>query len=127
MITAQTDINFLNQTLIRGGELCLRSRLRTRLAGLFLGLGLAAVAISDATAQPGNEKSHEVWMIDQSNSYDSDGNETLDSGGTLYIYDGRALAKSKTAVEPEKIDLGGSIAEWVKEETGSLPVRPHYI
>lgn len=31
-----------------------------------------------------SEPPHEVWMLDQSDTYDSDGNGTLDSGGTLY-------------------------------------------
>lgn len=77
-----------------------------------------------------NEASHEVWMIDQSNTYDSDGNGTLDCGGTLYIYsfDGSELAgNAASKASPEKIDLGGAIAEWIRHATGTLPVRPHYV
>jgi hypothetical protein len=73
---------------------------------------------------------HEVWMLDQSNTYDGDGdtNGTLDSGGTLYIFNGSKLAgKGAAKAPPEVIDLGGPLAEWVKQLTGTLPVRPHYI
>jgi len=54
---------------------------------------LAALAVT-LPASATDEANHEVWMIDQSNTYDSDANGTLDSGGTLYIYDGKDLAAS---------------------------------
>jgi YVTN family beta-propeller protein len=76
------------------------------------------------------EANHEVWMIDQSNTYDSDGNGTLDCGGTLYIYnfDGSELAaNAASTTSPQRIDLGGAIAEWIKQATGTVPVRPHYV
>ena len=82
---------------------------------------LAALAVT-LPASAADEADHEVWMIDQSNTYDSDANGTLDSGGTLYIYDGKDLAAN-----PQKIDLGGAIAEWTKQATGTVPVRPHII
>ena len=66
---------------------------------------LAALAVTLRAAAT-DEANHEAWMIDQSNTYDSDANGTLDSGGTLYIYDGKDLAAI-----PQKIDLGGAIAE----------------
>src|SRR6185369_14288148 len=71
---------------------------------------------------------HEVWMIDQSNTYDSDGNGTLDSGGTLYIFNGNELAgQAASKASPEVINLGGALAEAIKLTTGTVPVRPHII
>jgi len=69
---------------------------------------LAVTLLSPLPASAADEASHEVWMIDQSNSYDSDGNGTLDSGGTLYIYsfDGSELAgNAASQASPQKIDL----------------------
>lgn len=76
------------------------------------------------------EPRHEVWMLDQSNTYDSNGDRILDSGGTLYIFDDSKLVKtgkSATTAGATVIDLGGDLAEWVRGETGSPPVRPHYL
>src|SRR5687768_11038837 len=69
-----------------------------------------------------SEAAHEVWMLDQSNTFGSN------SGGTLYIFDGNALAgQAAHKATPEVISLGGSVASWVLAQTGSLPVRPHYL
>ena len=84
---------------------------------------LTVTLLSSLPASAADETSHEVWMTDQSNTYDSDANGSLDSGGTLYIFNGNELAGP--AASPEKIDLGGAIAEWIKQATGTLPVRPH--
>src|SRR5438105_15952257 len=91
---------------------------------IFKYLTFAALAVTLLSLLPTSaaEANHEVWMIDQSNTYDSDGNGTLDSGGTLYIYEGKDLAAS-----PQKIDLGGTLAEQIKLTTGTVPVRPHII
>lgn len=71
---------------------------------------------------------HEIWLLDQSNTYDSDSNGTLDSGGYLYIYRGEDFAGTGVPnPTPEKIDLGGAISAAVKANTGTAPVRPHYI
>lgn len=71
---------------------------------------------------------HEIWLLDQANTYDSDDNGTLDSGGHLYIYQGDDFAGTGVPnPTPLKIDLGGAISETVKAETGTAPVRPHYI
>lgn len=89
-----------------------------------------SASLSPLPASAADEANHEVWIIDQSNTYDSDGNGSLDSGGTLYIYsfDGSELAENAAAnTSPQKIDLGGAIAEWIKQTTGTLPVRPHYV
>ena len=88
----------------------------------FAALAVLAVSLAPLPASAADEANHEVWMIDQSNTYDSDANGSLDSGGTIYIYDGKDLAAS-----PQKIDLGGAIAEQIKLTTGTVPVRPHII
>ena len=83
------------------------------------------VIVGQPSAQEGG---HEVWMLDQSNTYDSDGNGSLDSGGTLYILDGSRLAGAAASMaQAEVIDLGGALAEWIRTRTGTVPVRPHYI
>lgn len=90
---------------------------------LLLALGMA-LSVPQAAAQ----LSHEIWLLDQSNTYDSDGNTTLDSGGYLYIYQGTAFDGAKVAAPtPEVIDLGGAISAEIKQLTGTAPVRPHYI
>ena len=67
-------------------------------------------------------------MIDQSNTLDSDGNGSLDSGGTLYIFDGNTFAgHAASKAIPEAIDLGGAIGNWIHAQTGSAPVRAHYV
>ena len=86
--------------------------------------GLVALSAGGTTA--GDEPNHEVWIIDQSNTQDDDGNGTLDSGGTLYIYQGDALAgNDETAAIPEVIDLGGAARSLCLSQTGTAPVRPH--
>jgi DNA-binding beta-propeller fold protein YncE len=71
---------------------------------------------------------HEVWMLDQSNTYDSNGDGVLDSGGTLYVVEGESLAGANARRAPaEVIDLGGAVAEWIRSTTGTVGVRPHYI
>jgi DNA-binding beta-propeller fold protein YncE len=89
-----------------------------------IGIGLLA----SFTVSRASEAAHEVWMLDQSNTYDSNGSGTLDSGGTLYIFDGNALAgQAASKAAPEIIDLGGAVASWIFAQTASFPVRPHYI
>lgn len=62
---------------------------------------------------------YEVWMIDQSDS-------SKDGGGTLYIYDGAALAADPKAAKAATVDLGDKFAEACKE-AGGYPKRPHMI
>jgi DNA-binding beta-propeller fold protein YncE len=90
----------------------------------FITSALAALAVT-LPVSAADDANHEVWMLDQSNTYDSDGNGSLDSGGTLYIYNGDELTGQ--AASPQKIDLGGVIAEQTKLITGTAPVRPHYL
>jgi DNA-binding beta-propeller fold protein YncE len=78
--------------------------------------------------QDGEGRPHEVWMLDQSNTYDSNGDGVVDSGGTLYIFDGAKLnGRIVSQALIERINLGGAIAEAIRDATGSAPVRPHYI
>src|SRR5262245_51885307 len=56
----------------------------------------------------------EVWVLDQSNTFDDDGlglqpGGPTDSGGTLYVYQGDDLAGADaSSAVPEVIDLGGA-------------------
>lgn len=103
-------------------------RTRSGLLGL-LGLILVAaagVAVagdgSPAAANGGGAQGHEVWAVDQSNT-----NGTT-SGGTLYVYDGKALHGRKAGeARPERIDLGAAAKDLCMAETGSAPVRPHML
>jgi hypothetical protein len=63
---------------------------------------------------------YEVWVVDQSNT------NGLAHGGTLYIYDGGAIA-GPTPVTPEKIDLGAGVTALCQANTGAAPVRPHMV
>ncbi|MGH3042158.1 MAG: hypothetical protein ACRDNG_10565 [Gaiellaceae bacterium] len=44
------------------------------------------------------------------------------SGGTVSIYDGRALERRGGAAVPERIDLGGAVTSLCLEQTGTAPV-----
>jgi DNA-binding beta-propeller fold protein YncE len=68
------------------------------------------------------QNSHEVWMIDQSNSP----GKTF--GGILYIYRGEELyGQAAAKATPEVIDLGGAAATACMAATGANPVRPHML
>ena len=88
------------------------------------------VAITTAMTAPAydenNTVEYEVWVIDQSNTRDDDGNGTLDSGGTLYTYKGQDLLgeQASTAV-PTVVDLGGAARDLCVAQTGTAPIRPH--
>ncbi len=101
----------------------------TRIVSMLAVFVVAMLLAGDyVQAHDNRHNSHEVWMLDQSNTYDSDGNGSLDSGGTLYILDGNYLSgRGASRARAQRINLGGRLAEWVKSETGSVPVRPHYI
>jgi hypothetical protein len=81
--------------------------------------GALLLASGHAAAAPG----YEVWAIDQSNSAGKA------FGGTLYVYDGKALERGRRAAEakPEVIDLGLAAAALCFAKTGANPVRPHMI
>lgn len=67
------------------------------------------------------ERPYEVWAIDQSNS------RGLNYGGTLYIYDGKALEVGAAQAVAERIDLAGTAAQLCFAKTQANPVRPHMI
>ena len=73
---------------------------------------------------PPVEVNHEVWIIDQSNTYDS-GSGMLDCGGRIHIY--TVPTASFPNATPQVIELGGEFAELVRTQTGTVPVRPHFI
>ena len=79
---------------------------------------LAALAVTLPAAAT-DEANHEVWMIDQSNGYDSDANGTLDSGGTLYIYDGKDLVAN-----PPEDRSGRSDCRVLGGRSCVCPVKP---
>ena len=85
---------------------------------LFLGIGACAAPAQQA-APPAAPSAYEVWMIDQSDS-------SKDGGGTLYIYDGAALAADPKSAKAEMVDLGDKFAEACKE-AGGYPKRPHML
>ncbi|MEK6694329.1 MAG: hypothetical protein AABY67_03110, partial [Nitrospirota bacterium] len=58
--------------------------------------------------------------LDQSDS-------SKDGGGTLYIYDGAALAADAKSAKAEAVDLGGTFAEACKDVPGGSPKRPHML
>jgi hypothetical protein len=89
---------------------------------LLLGITPVSVLAADAPAAPAAPAAppaYEVWVIDQSDS-------SKDGGGTLYIYDGAALAGDAKSATAEKVDLGDKFAEACKE-AGGYPKRPHMI
>jgi len=98
--------------------------------GAFLCILAAMVAINSAMTLPayddGDTVEYEVWVIDQSNSRDEDGNGTLDSGGRLYTYKGEdLLGEQASAAVPTVVDLGGAARDLCVAQTGTAPVRPH--
>jgi DNA-binding beta-propeller fold protein YncE len=92
-------------------------------------MGLVVISVAATAAQSDNDQDdagYEVWVIDQSNTRDEDGNGTLDSGGTLYIYQGDDLTGDDAAsAVPEALDLGGAARDLCLAQTGTAPVRPH--
>lgn len=97
--------------------------------GALVSILAGLVAMSTAATTPRSDDhgvNYEVWVIDQSNSRDEDGNGTLDSGGTLYAYEGGDLsAEQASAAVPEVVDLGGPARDLCVTQTGTAPVRPH--
>lgn len=72
-------------------------------------------------AGAGGPGSHEVWLIDQSDT-------RPDGGGTLYVYDGAQLVGPSAAMAvPEVIDLGDAARSLCLSQTGTAPRRPHML
>lgn len=84
-----------------------------------IGLGVLTMFVATAMA----ETPYEVWGIDQSSSP----GKTF--GGTVYIYDGKALERGHRATEavPEVIDLSLEASALCLAQTGANPLRPHMI
>jgi DNA-binding beta-propeller fold protein YncE len=79
-----------------------------------------------------NENKFEVWIMDQSNTRDENANGTItdavDSGGTIYIYDGEKLnGENASDASPEVIDLGQASRNLCVAQTGTAPTRPHML
>jgi DNA-binding beta-propeller fold protein YncE len=87
---------------------------------------LAVEALEDRTVP----SQYEVWAIDRSNTRDENGNglvaDPVDSGGTVYVYDGDRMRGRRAAnATPEVIDLGGAARELAVAQTGTPAIRPH--
>ena len=81
-----------------------------------LGCSLTALAHRD-------DDGFEVWLVDQSNT------NGLTYGGTISIYDGRALTgrRPSTATPTDVLDLGDEVSALCLTATGANPVRPHML
>jgi DNA-binding beta-propeller fold protein YncE len=101
--------------------------MRRRIASA-IGLSALVVATLFAPTGPpvaadddGDDRWHEVWAIDQSDT-------APDGGGTLYIYKGSKLSGRRAAsARPQVIDLGGDARTLCLAQTGSAPRRPHML
>jgi hypothetical protein len=84
---------------------------------------LALALFGLAVATSGFAHDFEVWLVDQSDSF----NRTY--GGTIYIYEGSDLSSGDIAsVAPtDLIDLAGTTAAICLADTGANPIRPHML
>jgi hypothetical protein len=91
-------------------------------------VALACTAAASVVASAGTghhddrnqRRSYEVWLVDQE--------DKLNLGaGTLYVFDGRELARDAARAIPEKVDLAGAVQTMCREKTGTIPARPHMI
>lgn len=99
---------------------CLRRLGRPALLILAL-LGALGGTPDAAPVAAGGGAGHEVWIVDQADT-------GPESGGTLYIYEGSALAWAATIPpRPEVIDLAGEAASLCEEQTGTAARRPHML
>jgi hypothetical protein len=86
-----------------------------------LAVATVGTATQSAAAVGDDDRGHEVWAIDQSDT-------RPDGGGTLYVYQGETLAgRSAPSGPAEIIDLGGAARSLCAAETGSAPRRPHML
>jgi hypothetical protein len=67
-----------------------------------------------------HRSSYEVWLVDQEDKFNA-------GAGTLYVFDGRELARDAARAIPESIDLSGAVRTMCEQKTGSMPGRPHMI
>ena len=93
---------------------------------ILAGMVAITTAMTPPTFDEDDTVEYEVWVIDQSNTRDDDGNGTLDSGGTLYAYKGEDLSGEQApAAVPTVVDLGGAARDLCVAQTGTAPIRPH--
>ncbi|HKY45151.1 MAG TPA: hypothetical protein VJM50_18815 [Pyrinomonadaceae bacterium] len=93
---------------------------------ILAGMVAITTAMTPPTFDEDDTVEYEVWVIDQSNTRDDDGNGTLDSGGTLYAYKGEdLLGEQASAAVPTVVDLGGAARDLCVAQTGTAPIRPH--
>jgi DNA-binding beta-propeller fold protein YncE len=89
------------------------------LLALTLALGVSLAYRLSAIDDQGDDPNHEIWIVDQSDT-------RADGGGTLYIYQGDAVAGHDAAeAVPEVIDLGDAARTLCLTQTGTAPRRPH--
>ncbi len=84
-------------------------------------LALALFGLAGATSSFAHD--FEVWLVDQSDSF----NKTY--GGTIYIYEGSDLSggDAASAAPTDLLDLAGATAALCLADTGANPVRPHML
>jgi DNA-binding beta-propeller fold protein YncE len=86
--------------------------------GIALLAVLVGLALGGASGVSAGGEAYEVWVVDQSGAITVLG--ATGPGGTLYVYDGPALAGEAAAkAQPERIDLAGAC--------GGGAVRPHML
>ena len=96
------------------------------LIGILAGMLVVSTALTAPAFDENSNVDYEVWVLDQSNTRDEDGNGTLDSGGTLYAYNGDDMAGELPAnATPFVVDLGVAARDLCVAQTGTFPVRPH--
>lgn len=88
---------------------------------------LAFIALAALLTVPGaaltEDRSFEVWLVDQSNC------SGRSYGGTIYIYEGADLEELEAdpPAPTDVIDLCGATSELTFQKTGANPVRPHML
>lgn len=87
------------------------------------GFAILAIACGVGVVEASGVCGYELWAIDQSNS------PGKTYGGTLHIWNGRALERAAQQAPPpaESVDLGGAAAALCFAKTGVYPVRPHML
>jgi hypothetical protein len=91
-------------------------------------VALACMSVAAVVATAGahdfdhhhGRRSYEVWMIDQEDKSNA-------GAGTLYVFDGRDLARDAARAVPESIDLGADVRAMCQQKTGTAPARPHML
>ncbi|MGH9901811.1 MAG: hypothetical protein ACRD68_08385, partial [Pyrinomonadaceae bacterium] len=95
-------------------------------AGVMTGLAIFGAGAAAARAEDDDDGAgYEVWVMDQSDTRDENGDGTPESGGTLYIYRGDELVRRAARAVPERIDFGGTARDLCVAQTGTPPRRPH--